>query len=73
MTNVKNDDRLHVLVNELFKLLDTVEVSENGREFHPTLINSCRTAHVMRLDEILPEIRAILANASLEPLARKDG
>ena len=59
-----NDDRLYVLVGELFKLLNTVESSEGGREFHPTTINSCRTLHVMRLDTLLPEIEKELANAT---------
>jgi len=56
----KRRDRLHVLVGELFQLLNTTEESDSGRRFNPTTINSCRTAHVMRLNEILPEIQTIL-------------
>ena len=32
-----------VLVKELFELLDTVEESDDGREFKPTLIGSIRS------------------------------
>lgn len=56
------NDKFYALVSELFQLLNTVEVSENGSEFHPTTINSCRVAHIMRLNDLLPEIEAILGN-----------
>jgi len=58
--------RAALLVDELLKLLNTVEVSDSGREFHPTTINSCRTEHVMRLQEILPELADLLASAGQE-------
>ena len=42
---------------DLLEILDTVEESDEGREFHPTTIQSCRTQHVIRLNEILAKMR----------------
>jgi hypothetical protein len=53
---------LQQLVTEFFQILDTVESSDRGIEFHPTTINSCRVQHAQRLAEILPEMRR-LSNA----------
>lgn len=48
---------LSALVRRLFALLETVEVSDSEREFHPTVIRSCRVAHTSELAELLPQIK----------------
>jgi len=58
----KTDSRLAELCRELFKMLDSCEVSDSGREFYPTEIHSCRAMHCARLDEILPEMRELSHN-----------
>ena len=50
----------------LFKILDTVEVNENGKEFHPTTIRSCRVAHTEKLRELFAEVRDCLKENSNE-------
>jgi len=47
------------LVLELFEILDSVEETDSGREFHPTTINSCRVMHTERLGRILPEMKRL--------------
>jgi hypothetical protein len=52
-----------VLVKELFELLDTVEESDDGREFKPTLIGSirsCRSHHATKLNQILTQLKSTL-------------
>lgn len=50
-------DEIAALVRRLFQLLETVEVSDSEREFHPTYISSCRVMHTMELDELLPKLK----------------
>jgi len=56
----KCEESLIYLVKELFKMLDTVEESDNGRVFRPTNIETCRVLHSVKLKEILPKIRKII-------------
>lgn len=49
--------KLSQLVHRLFALLETVEVSDSEREFHPTVIRSCRVAHTSELAELLPALK----------------
>lgn len=49
-----------VLVKELFELLDTVEETDEGREFKPTVIRSCRSDHVIKLDQIMTGLKNTL-------------
>ena len=51
---------LHNLLKEFFQILDTVEESESGREFHPVYISSCRVMTTKRLSEIFSEIKKII-------------
>ena len=48
------------LVKALFELLDTVEETDEGREFKPTVIRSCRSDHVTKLDQILTQLKSTL-------------
>lgn len=52
-------EKYDTLVKQLFDILDTVEVSSEGREFRPTVIRSCRTQHTMRLESILAELKEL--------------
>lgn len=54
------ENKLKELVKELFDMFDVVEVSNSGREFHPTGIQTCRVQHQIRLEKIIPEIKKIL-------------
>ena len=49
--------KLSAFVRRLFELLETVEVSDSEREFHPTVIRSCRVAHTSELAELLPQMK----------------
>lgn len=66
--NMNKQTELNSLVGELFAMLETIEESDNGREFHPTTISTCRIKHQVRLLKILPRIKKILANAESEAL-----
>ena len=57
--------KVSALVRELLAILETVEESDDGREFHPTTISSCRCMTAKRLDEIFTELKASLPNAKL--------
>jgi len=54
--------KLSQLVHRLFALLETVEVSDSEREFHPTVIRSCRVAHTSELAELLPALKEASRN-----------
>ena len=56
---MKKCTRLMELCRELIEILETVEVSDNEREFHPTTISSCRCLTAERLGEIIPEIKRL--------------
>jgi hypothetical protein len=47
-------------IRELFALLDVVEVTDFGREFHPTTISSCRIHDFPKLCTALAKMRGIL-------------
>lgn len=47
------------LVRELFEILDTFEISNNGVEFHPTYISSVRLMHSAKLKKLLPKMKAL--------------
>lgn len=53
------DSRLAELCRELFDMLDSYEVSDFGREFHPTTIQSCRVMDCAKLEKILPEMKKL--------------
>jgi len=52
-------NELKKAVREFFKILDTVEESMSGTEFHPTYISSCRVMHTEKLSKILPKMRKL--------------
>ena len=54
-----NDD-LKTLVLRMFAILDIVEESDSGREFHPTTINSCRAGDAAQLEVIFERMKAIV-------------
>lgn len=47
---------LKPLITEVVDILETVETTDDGREFRPTNFTSCRTVHCQRLGEIWPKI-----------------
>jgi len=51
--------KLEGLCRELIEILETVEITDEGREFHPTTINSCRVLTCERLGKIIPEIKRL--------------
>lgn len=50
---------LQECVTLLFEILDATEMSSEGREFHPTVIRSCRTWDQHRLDKLLKHMKSI--------------
>ena len=52
--------RIKMLSKELIDMITTSEISDNGNEFYPTTIGSCRVQHTMRLGEIIPELKELL-------------
>jgi hypothetical protein len=44
-------------LKEFFEILDRVETSDNGVDFHPTNITSCRCLDLERIRVILDELR----------------
>ncbi len=52
-------NRLHDLLKEFFSILDTVEESDSGKEFHPVYISSCRVLITKRLDQLFTEIKEL--------------
>jgi hypothetical protein len=53
-------DRKTELIKEFFKILDTVEESDSGTEFHPVFISSCRILFTKRIEEILKELKELV-------------
>lgn len=53
-------DELMQLCKELMDILNKVEESDSGREFHPTYISSVRALDGARLKIILPRIDEIV-------------
>lgn len=49
--------KIETLIKELFTILDHVEMSREGREFHPTTITSCHIMDTRRIETILNELR----------------
>jgi len=55
-----SNEELNSLVKRLFKILDTVEVSDSGRKFRPTYITSCRILHTEELHVLLSRMKEIV-------------
>lgn len=43
----------------LFKYLDAVEESDEGREFHPTTIGTCRSMDAAAINDALVEMKRL--------------
>jgi len=56
---------LSELVLDLFKMLDSVEVTDNGREFRPTSIRSCRVMHTEKLNKLLPRMKQLAEESNM--------
>ena len=59
MDNSQKLTVLTALTLEFFEILETTEVSDFGRKFHPTTISSCRCMDSARLGEILPRMKEL--------------
>jgi hypothetical protein len=46
-------------VKLLFEILDAVETSDEGRDFRPTHITSCRVWDTHRLNKLLPKMKEL--------------
>lgn len=56
---MKRDRQLTKLVREMLTILNTVESTDEGRDFHPTRITSCRTNELMRLQVIMSKLEKL--------------
>jgi len=54
-----SEQKLAQLVLDFFKILDTKEVTDDGREFSPNYISSCRVMDGEKLGRILEEMKVI--------------
>lgn len=55
----KDAERIKELVKNFIEILDTVEESDSGKEFHPVYISSCRVMESKTINEILCELREL--------------
>lgn len=53
------------LVRELLSLLEIVETTDDGREFRPNQLGSCRVIDGFRINEILTQLRQIVDRAAV--------
>jgi 3'-phosphoadenosine 5'-phosphosulfate sulfotransferase (PAPS reductase)/FAD synthetase len=53
------NQKLTSLVRELFTMLDTVEESDSGTEFHPVTISCCRNMMIEPLNRVLREMKVL--------------
>lgn len=60
MKKQSREEELSSLVGELIDMLETVETSDGGCEFHPTTISSCRTFHVERIGTIMRRLTKLV-------------
>ncbi len=58
--NEYTDADLAKCVKRFISLLDVKEESDSGRVFNPTTISSCRTLHLMELNDILSRMRELV-------------
>lgn len=47
-------------IREFFALLDKVEQSDSGREFHPNTVSSCRVNDMPKIEAALEKMRGVL-------------
>ncbi|HPM74158.1 MAG TPA: hypothetical protein PLA71_00365 [Saccharofermentans sp.] len=50
--------KLEDAVREFISILETTEVSDSDREFHPTIITSCRCMDLQRISELIKIMKA---------------
>jgi hypothetical protein len=48
---------LESLIKEFLEIIETVEETDEGREFHPTTISSCRCMDAERLGQIITKMK----------------
>lgn len=58
----KDCGEAYALIRELIGLLEKREETDDGREFRPNRIDSCRCLDGARMDEILARLKAIAWN-----------
>ena len=51
-------------VRDFFELLDETEESDNGYEFHPVTINTCRASTIVPLDDVLTKMKELSRDRS---------
>lgn len=52
-------NNLEDAVKRLFEILETKEVSDNDREFHPVTISSVRVHKTAELESLLPQMKKL--------------
>lgn len=57
-------DDIKECIKLLFEILEAMETSDGGRDFHPTHISSCRVWDTHRLNKLLPKLKE-WANAKM--------
>jgi 3'-phosphoadenosine 5'-phosphosulfate sulfotransferase (PAPS reductase)/FAD synthetase len=54
---IKDETRVQSRLQQFFEMLDTVEESDSGREFHPVNVSCCRAMMIEPLNEVLTELK----------------
>lgn len=49
--------KLKQALRAFFAILDSVELSDSGKEFHPVTFHGCRVEHTRELEKILEAMR----------------
>jgi hypothetical protein len=62
--------KLEELVRTMFTVLDTIEMSDEGKEFYPTTLFSCREMDRVKLDRTFGEMRKELGLTMERPRLR---
>ena len=56
----KTEPDIKKCVHRFFEILDTKETTDEGREFKPVFISSCRVFSTFELDHILKRMKELL-------------
>lgn len=60
--NYTAPETLEENVKLFFEILDTIEISDNGKSFRPNYISSCRVWDNHRLDCLLKKMKQLINN-----------
>lgn len=57
MTDKEQLEEIKALIRQYFSILDIVEETDDGREFHPNRLGSCRAMDCDRMEKLLIKLK----------------